>query len=300
MPSVFELFFASIPGALEQGLLAAPMALGVLITYLVLDFPDLTVDGSYPLGGAVSTALLLSGASPLIALLAALLAGAAAGLMTGLIHVKLKVRALFSGIIMMTALYSINLRIAGGNALMSIPRESVTLFRNNPLSELLPRDLSVIIIALLVVLVFKYLMDWFFQTRTGMLLLATGDNEVVVTSLAQDKGKLKLIGLSMANALVALSGAVVCQQQRLFEISMGTGAVVFSLASVIIGINVLKRFDRLKNTIKVVIGTLMYKLSVSFAISCGLKPGDMKLVTALLFLIILSFSQFGKKAVKDA
>lgn len=291
---------AILPGTLEQGLLYAVMALGIMLTYAILDIPDLTVDGSFPLGGAVSISLMARGMHPLPALLAATLAGALAGLCTGLIHVKLKVRALFSGIIMMTALYSVNLRITGGQALLSLPRQAVTLFRNNPGAELLPPALRVLVIAGLLVLLLKLGLDAFLKTRAGYLLRAAGDNETVVTQLGRDKGNVKLVGLVMANALVSLSGAVVCQQQRMFEISMGTGAVVMGLASVIIGINLFRRSERLRLSSKVILGSILYKLCVSLAISLGLAPMDMRLVTAALFLAILASGSLKKKEARRA
>ena len=280
-------FLNALPSTLEQGLIYAVLALGILITYDILDFPDLTVDGSFPLGGAVSTTLLLRGAHPLVALCGALAAGAAAGLCTGLIHVKLKVRDLFSGIIMMTGLYSINLHLAGGSALMSIGKKQTTLFRNNPLADGLG-DAATLVIVLLVVAVCKVLLDLFLKTRAGYLLRAAGDNETVVTALAKDRGAVKIGGLMLANALAALSGGILCQQQRLFEISMGTGAMVLGLASVIIGLNLFRKVSFIRSTTAVVVGAIVYKLCVSLAISCGLGASDLKLITALLFLLILA------------
>ncbi len=297
---IFSSFAAALPSALVQGLLYAVMALGVMITYLVLDFPDLTVDGSFPLGAVVSARLILTGANPLLALAASALAGAAAGLLTGLIHVKMRVRALFSGIIMMTALYSINLRLAGDISLLSLPRQSLTLFRNNPVAAALPPGISTLLIALMMVLIIKCLLDLFFKTRAGFLLRAAGDNPQMVTALARDKGQVKILGLMIANALVALSGSLVAQEQRLFEISMGTGSVVLSLASVILGVNLLRRLEGVAPSTKVIIGAILYKISVTFAIACGLKPGDLKLITSLLFLAILAAGLFPKGEKKHA
>ena len=172
--------------------------------------------------------------------------------------------------------------------MLSIPRTSVTLFRNNALVRLLPQDTQILIISLILVVMVKIIIDLMLQTRFGLLLRATGDNEQVVTALARNKGNMKIAGLIIANGLVALCGGVLTQQQRLFEISMGTGAMVLALASVIIGVNSLKRFEWLRPTTKTIIGTLVYKACYSLAISLGLRPGDMKLVTALLFLGILS------------
>ncbi|MHC1786839.1 MAG: ABC transporter permease [Christensenellales bacterium] len=292
---MFSSFAATLPSTLEQGLIYAVLALGLMLTYAILDFPDLTVDGSFPLGGAVSTSLLLLGWGPLPALFAAALCGAAAGLCTGLIHVKLKVRALFSGIIMMTALYSINLRITGGLSLLSIPRGASTLFRNNRAAALLPENLRVLVIVLLIVVLLKLLLDAFLSTRAGYLLRAAGDNETLVTSLARDKGNVKIGGLVLANALVAASGAILCQQQRMFEVSMGTGAMVLGLASVIIGTKLFMHLEWVRTTTAVIVGAILYKVCVAFAISCGLSPMDMKLITAALFLLILSLGNRPRK-----
>ena len=292
---MFTAFIATLPSTLEQGLIYASLALGIMLTYSILDFPDLTVDGSFPLGGAVTLTLLQAGHGPVTALLASLAAGALAGLCTGLIHVKLKVRALFSGIIMMTALYSVNLRITGGQALLTLPRTSVTLFRNNPVVSALPGSLSLLIIVAALVALLKLLLDAYLKTRAGFLLRAVGDNETVVTSLARDKGNVKIAGLVLANALVALSGAVLCQSQRMFEVSMGTGAMVMGLASVIIGVNLLRRLEWVKQTSAVITGAILYRLSVAFAISMGLAPMDMKLITAALFLGILAAGNLKKE-----
>lgn len=300
MAQALSTFVRTLPSTAEQGLIYALMALGVMVTYLILDFPDLTVDGSFPLGGAVSTSLIIGGMPPLPALALATLAGMAAGLVTGLIHVKLKIRALFSGIIVMTALYAINLRVSGGSALLSIPRGSVTLFRNNALVDALPSGLSTLIISLALALLVKILLDLLLGTRLGLLLRATGDNARVVTTLGRDQGNMKIFGLVLANGLVAFCGGVLCQQQRLFDLSMGTGAMVLSLASVIIGVNLLRRVERMRATTKVIIGALLYKASYSLAISLGLRPGDMKLVTALLFLGILAARMPGKKEAEHA
>ena len=288
LAGIGQSFLNALPGTLEQGLIYAILALGVLITYSILDFPDLSVDGTFPLGGAVSTMLIMRGVHPLAALLAAACSGVLAGLCTGLIHVKLKVRDLFSGIIMMTGLYSVNLHITGGSALLSIPRKGVTLFRNNPVSDALPPLFSTLVLAFVVVILVKLLMDGFMKTRAGYLLRAVGDNETVVTALAKDKGTVKIMGLMIANGLSALAGGVLCQQQRIFEISMGTGAIVLGLASVIIGLNLFSRAQFVKNTTAVIVGAIIYKMCVSLAIACGLSASDLKLITAILFLLILS------------
>ena len=266
-------------GILEQGLIYGILALGLLITYRILDFPDLTVDSSFPLGAAVSAVLTLSGVPAWLTLICGMLAGALAGLVTGLIHVKCKVRDLLSGIITMTGLYSLNLRIAGKSNLPIFG--SQTLFKNT-FTKSLPDpigDYSTLIIVLIICLAAKLLLDMFLKTKAGYLLRAAGDNASVVTTLSRDQGSVKIIGLMIANALVALAGAVLCQEQRFFDISMGTGTMVIGLASVIIG-------------------SIIYKGCVSVAISCGLEATDMKLITAALFLAILVLSNTKRKKVR--
>lgn len=285
-------------GILEQGLIYGILALGLLITYRILDFPDLTVDSSFPLGAAVSAVLTLNGMHPALTLVCGMLAGAAAGLITGLIHVKCKVRDLLSGIITMTALYSVNLRIAGKG---SVPLYAASTLFRNPFTKSLPAWISpyaTVLILLLIVLLCKIVMDLFLKTKAGFMLRAAGDNPAVVTTLAKDHGTVKIMGLMIANALVALAGAVMCQQQRSFDISMGTGTMVIGLASVIIGTNLFKSLSFMKSTTMVIIGSILYKACVSIAISCGLEAADMKLVMAVLFLLILVLSQVKRKKVK--
>ena len=288
-----------IVSTLTQGLIYALLSYGVYITYSVLDFPDLTVDSSFPLGAAVTAILLLGGVDPWLTLLCAAGAGALAGLCTGLIHVRLGVRDLLAGIITMTALSSVNLLIAGSN--VTVERAVDTIFTSAPVMALLG-DLTLsarkLIVALVLAVVVKLLLDLYFRTKSGLLLRAVGDNGTLVTTLAQNKGNMKVLGVVIANALVALSGAVMCQQQRSFEISMGTGAIVTGLASVIIGVNVFKHASFVKATTAVIIGSIAYKACVAIAISLGLSPKAMKLVTAVLFLIILVASQGFKKRVK--
>ena len=210
-------------GVINEGLIYALMALGVYITYSILDFPDLSVDSTFPLGAAVTATLILAGVPPFLTLPLAFAAGALAGAVTGLIHVKLGIRDLLSGIIVMTGLYSINLAITGNKANLPIFSQD-TIFENTWISGLPPAlaDYSTPLILLLIVLVVKLLLDLYLETRSGYLLRAAGDNETLVTSLAKDKGRVKLLGLALANGLTARAGAVYCQQKGFFEISIGT------------------------------------------------------------------------------
>lgn len=285
-------------GILEEGLIYALLALGVLITYRILDFPDLTVDSSFPLGAAVSAILTVNGMHPVLTLLMATLAGAAAGLVTGLIHVKCRVRDLLSGIITMTGLYSVNLRIAGR---ANLPFFTMDTIFDNALVDSLPAALapwSKVLVVLVIVLVVKVLLDLFMNTKAGFLLRAEGDNPAVVSTLARDGGLVKIEGLVIANALVALSGAVMAQKNRVFEISMGTGAIVFGLAAVIIGTNIFKNRQKVNSSTAAIAGSLIYKACVALALSLGLVPQDLKLVTAALFLIILVLGGIRRKKVK--
>ena len=288
-----------IIGVMEEGLIYAIMALGLYITYKILDFPDLSVDGTFPMGAAVTAMLILKGVHPALTLVLSFAAGLLAGCITGLIHVKLKVRDLLSGIIMMTALYSINLRIAGKANLPIFSKE--TIFENTFLDAAVPEGLDpylVCIILFVIVLLCKILLDLFLKTRAGYLLRAVGDNEVLVTSLAKDKGMVKILGLALANGFVALAGCVYCQQKGFFEVSTGTGTMVIGLASVIIGTKLLKRFHGVKATTAVIFGSIVYKACVSLAIALGMATSDLKLITAVLFLIILVASNRKERKVK--
>lgn len=282
-----------------QGLIYALLSYGIFITYKILDFPDLTVDGSFPLGAAVSAVLLVRGADPYLTLLVAMAAGALAGLVTGIIHVRLKVRDLLAGIITMAALFSINLQIAGSN--LAVDRSFKTIFTGAPAMALFGNMTLMyrkFAVALVLVILFKLILDLFFSTKCGMLLRATGNNATVVTSLAVDQGRMKILGLVIANALVALCGAVVCHEQRSFSSTMGTGQMVFGLATVIIGTTIFKKLSFVKGTTAVVVGSIVYKACIQVAISLGLPANLLKLVTAVLFLVILVIGNSNKGKVK--
>ena len=283
---------------LEQGLIYGILSLGIYITYKILDFPDLTVDGSFPLGAAVTALLITRGVNPYLTLVAAFLVGVIAGICTGLIHVKCKVRDLLSGIIMMTALWSINLRVAGT---ANVPLFSQkTIFKNDVIDKVVPEALSkysTLIMILIIAIFCKILLDLYMKTQSGYLLRAVGDNDKLVTSLAKDQGNVKILGLAIANGLVALAGCVFCQEERVFEISSGTGAMVIGLASVIIGTSIFKNLTFMKTTTAVLVGSVIYKACVAIALRI-FEPQDMKLITAVLFLVILVLSMERKKKVK--
>ena len=283
---------------LEQGLIYAILALGVYITYKILDFPDLTVDGGFPLGAAVTAALITRGMNPYLTLPVSFLAGVLAGVCTGLIHVKCKVRDLLSGIIMMTALWTVNLYIAGTANVPLFSQDSI--FKNDFLTGIVPESMKsyvTLIVVLILAVVCKIILDFYMNTKSGYLLRAVGDNETVVTALAKDQGNVKILGLAIANGLVSLAGCVFAQEERVFEISMGTGAIVIGLASVIIGTSIFKKISYVKTTTAVIIGSIIYKACVAVAIR-NFEPQAMKLITAVLFLIILVISMERKTKVK--
>ena len=283
-----SVFLDLLVSTLTQGLIYALLSYGIFITYKILDFPDLSVDGSFPLGAAVSAVLLVKGMNPYLTLVIAMLVGSLAGLVTGIIHVRFKVRDLLAGIITMTALFSINLQIAGSN--LAVDRSIDTIFTGKPVMALFG-SLSLmhrkLVVSLILAILFKILLDLFFKTKCGMLLRATGNNATVVTSLAVDQGRMKILGLVIANALVALCGAVVCHEQRSFSSTMGTGQMVFGLATVIIGTTLFRRMSFVKGTTCAVCGSIIYKICIQVAISLGLPANLLKLVTAVLFLLIL-------------
>lgn len=298
MVGIVTFILSLIPGILTEGLIYSLMALGVYITYSILDFPDLSVDGTFPLGAAVTAVLILAGLPPFLTLFLSFAAGAAAGAVTGFIHVKLKVRDLLSGIIVMTGLYSVNLSLAGNRANLPIFTKD-TIF-NNPFVKRIGAgigDYTAVIILFVIVLVIKLLLDGYLKTRSGYLLRAAGDNDTLVTTLAKDKGTVKILGLSLANGLAALAGCVYCQQKSFFEISIGPGTIVLGLASVIIGTKLFARFGKIKATTAVILGTIVYKACVSLAMALGFKTYYMKLVTAVLFLVILVLSENKKRKV---
>lgn len=285
-------FFITI---VEQGLIYGILALGVYITYKILDFPDLTTDGSFPLGAAVTAALISKGVNPWLTLPAAFAAGALAGICTGLIHVKGKVRDLLSGIIMMTALWTINLRIAGTSNVPLFSKE--TIFKNDFMESAVPESVqpyTTLIVIIILTVITKLILDFYMNSKSGFLLRAVGDNDKLVTALAKDEGNMKILGLAIANGLISLSGCIFCQEERVFEISMGTGAVVIGLASVIIGTSLFRGFTFIKATFAVILGSVLYKACTAVAMR-SFEPQDMKFITAALFLIVLLISMERKK-----
>lgn len=279
---------------LEEGLMYALLALGVYLTYSILDFPDLSVDGTMPLGAILSGVLILKGVNPWACLLVSFLAGAAFGSLTGALHVKLKIRPLLSGILVYTALLSVNLVILflfnDGNSVASFFRKP-TIFSAFPVS-LLPETVGGLYIrqlavGLVLVVVCKLLLDAFLRTKSGLLLRATGDNAGFVTMLARDPGRSKIIGLALGNGFAALAGSVIAQAKGSADQQMGVGMVVLGLASVIIGLSLFRGIRRLRATTAVVLGSIAYKACLSVALALGLPTEYLKLLMAALFVLAL-------------
>lgn len=289
-----------ILGVIEQGLTYSFLALGLYIAYSILDFPDLTVDGSFPLGAAITVFAVLGGVHPALALLLSFLGGAIAGSLTGIIHIKLKVQDLLAGLIMQTALWTINLTIAGK---ANVPIFNKDTIFTTGLANLIPANLNkytVLITMIPIVIIVKILLDEFLKTKAGFILKACGDNETLVRTMAVDPGVVKILGLALSNGLVAFSGALVAQEQRFFEISMGTGSMVMGLAAVVLGMKLLQNIYVMKDTSKVLIGSILYKASIALAIAVGFSTNSMKLITAVIFLIILVIGRKNRKKAKNA
>ncbi|MCF2639981.1 ABC transporter permease [Fusobacterium varium] len=267
-------------GTLEQSFIFAIMVLGVYLSYKILDFPDMTVDGSFPLGGAVASAILIKGGNPILALVVATICGALAGLITGMIHVKLKVTNLLAGIIVMTGLYSVNLRIMGKS---NIPLFSVKhLFNGNMI--------PIVTLVILLILA-KITIDYLLKTKFGFALKALGDNETLVISLGIDEKKLKIYGLMIANSFVALSGAILAQYQGFADVGMGTGTIITGLASIIIGEAIFKKRSFISMSITVILGTIIYRTIIAMSLKLGMNASDLKLITSILVVGIIFLKQ---------
>ncbi len=266
-----------ITSVLEQGIIFGILALGVFITYKILDFPDLTVDGSIVLGASITAILITKEYNPVLATALAVLGGAIAGLCTGVVHVYLRISNLLSGILVGIGLYSINLRI------MNSP--NIQFFQFDTIFNDSFYENKLIILGIIAVII-KVLLDLFLKTRCGTLLKITGDNPELVVSLGVDLGKMKILGLMIANSLVALAGALLAQYQRFADINSGTGTIVIGLASVIIGGSLFK-MKFLNATATVILGAIVYKFIQAYTLKLGLLANDFKLITAVILIIIL-------------
>lgn len=280
-------------GAISQGLGYAFLILGVYLTFRILDFPDLTVDGSLVTGAAVTGILLVNNVHPAIVIPISFLVGSMAGLITGLIHTKLKVAPLLSGILTSTSLYSINLHIMGRSNLPLLNKRTfITLINdlNLPLSE----ECSVLIFFFLLVVIFRFLLVWFLHTDLGLALRATGDNGAMITAQGTNTDNTKIFGIAVSNGMVALSGSLLAQYQGFVDVGMGIGMLVSGIASVIIGETFFGKKGINLIITGVIIGSVIFRLLIALSLKVGLNPIDLKLVTAVFVLIALALPQIKK------
>ena len=293
---------AILTSGLQQGLLYCFMVLGVYITFRVLDFPDLSVDGSLPLGAAVTAAMIAGGQSPWAATLAGVAAGLCAGFVTGFLHLLLGLGSsgsaaanygtkLLAGILTMTGLYTINLRVMGKSNTPLLGMDGVFEKIEDALGWVMTGWNLIIVLAVLAVVV-KFVIDWFLRTEFGLCLRATGDNEQMIRAMGTNTAVTLIVGLGIANALVALTGSLVAQQQGFADVGMGIGMIVAGLASVIIGQALLTRGSIPKAATAVVIGSVLYRVVIQLALQAGLNPNDMKLISATLVVLALLVPQW--------
>lgn len=305
-------FLATIPGAVAQGFLWAVMALGVYLTYRILDIADLTVEGSITTGAAIAVKWIVDGGNPFVALLLAFGGGMLAGLATGLLHTKLKIPALLSGILTMIALYSVNLRIMGTANISINPRKWDTIYsgvQNLHLieDESLNKNVAVILVTAVIVLVVIGILYWFFGTELGSAIRATGNNPNMVRAQGINTNRMTIIGLVLSNGLVSLSGAMIAQQQLYADVQMGIGAIVIGLASVIIGELFFGKGKFFTRLLSIVIGASLYRIIIAFVLKVGLPANDLKLFTAISIAIAFALPMlrsylmtFVKSAQKEA
>ena len=287
---------------LEEGLMYALLAIGAYITYSILDFPDLSVDGTMPMGAIVTAVLIIHGVNPWLCLAITFALGMACGAVTGLLHVKLNIRPLLCGIIVYTAMLSLNLVILfkGNNGITVASFFKKPTIFNSGIAEFFPERWKIVILSLILVVICKIIMDFYLKTKSGLLLRATGDNERYVTMLAKDPGYTKILGLAIGNGFAALSGCVIAQQKGSADQQMGVGMVVLGLASVIIGLSVFKKIKFMKATTMVILGSILYKAFLSAALALNLPTEYLKLLMAVLFTLALVFSEKFKGKKKRA
>ena len=284
--------------SLYEGLAFGFVTIGIYLTFRVLAFPDLTVDGSFALGGSVAAVLIINGVNPFLATLAALGAGLCAGLATSLLNTKLKIPALLAGILMMVALYSINLRVMGRSNLPLL--REVTIFSlSSQLLGLETRLVYQLVVAGVLAVIVFFILNWFLRTEIGLALRATGDNEQMVRGFGVNTDMTTILGVSISNGLVAVGGAVVAQGQKFADVGMGIGMIVMGLASVIIGEALFRPKGVARLLLAVLGGTFIYRLVISVALRLGMAPGDLKLITAVLVIIALAVPYLQKKMQRE-
>jgi putative ABC transport system permease protein len=292
MDSILSGFLRTIPISLEQGLAYGLVALGIVITFRILSFPDLTVDGSFPLGAAVVARFITDGVPPAYGIFLAIVAGFVAGCCTGVLYTKLKINSLLAGILMMTVLYSFNLRIMGKSNIQLLTVDTfLTPLENLPVNRFIP----IIAFFFLVSFGVKILTDLFMHTQLGFAMRATGDNEQMIRALGVNTDNTTILGLGISNAFVALSGALVAQDQGFADVGMGIGMIVAGLASIIIGEALLGKHTVQRMTLAALIGSFLYKEIISIGLRLGLAPTDLKLATGIMVILALGIPALKKE-----
>ncbi|MEA3435217.1 MAG: ABC transporter permease [Thermodesulfobacteriota bacterium] len=282
----------TIPISLEQGLAYGLVALGIVITFRILAFPDLTVDGSFPLGAAVVSRLIIEGVSPIYAIIMSIICGFLAGCCTGLLNTKLKINSLLAGILMMTMLYSVNLRIMGRSNIQLLTVNTIlTPLENMDINRFIP----IITFFFITLFAVKFLTDMFFNTQIGFAMRATGDNEQMIRTLGVNTDHMTVLGIGISNAFVALSGALVAQDQGFSDVGMGIGMIVAGLASIIIGEALFGKKTVQRMTLAAIVGSVIYKLIISLGLRLGLAPTDLKMATAVMVILALGIPALRKE-----
>jgi putative tryptophan/tyrosine transport system permease protein len=279
---------ALVVNMLEQGALAGFLGLGVLISFRFFRFPDLTAEGSYPLGGAVAASLLVAGVPPVLATLAAIGAGAFAGIVTALIHTKLRINNIVAGIIVMTALYSVNLGVMGRANISLLSVHTLFDDATTALGGIAGETTVTIVLAFALLALAAAVLAWFMHTDLGLAVRATGENQSMIRSLGVDTDRTKLIGLGLSNGAIALSGALVAQDDGFADIGMGIGILVTGAAAVMIGEALFGDGSIERWVVATVVGVFIYRFLVALALWLGLAPVDLKLITAALLLLALA------------
>jgi putative ABC transport system permease protein len=282
----------SIPISLEQGLAYGLVALGIVISFRILAFPDLTVDGSFPLGASVVARLIMEGVPPIYGIGLAIIAGFLAGCCTGLLNTRLKINSLLAGILMMTILYTFNLRIMGRSNIQLLTVETfLTPLENLEVNRFIP----IIAFFFVVTVGVKLLSDLFFHTQLGFAMRATGDNEQMIRTLGVNTDNMTVLGLGISNAFVALSGALVAQDQGFSDVGMGIGMIVAGLASIIIGEALIGKQSVPRMTLAAIIGSIIYKFIIAIGLRLGLAPTDLKMATGVMVILALGIPALKKE-----
>ncbi|MBQ3571455.1 MAG: ABC transporter permease [Clostridia bacterium] len=305
----FQSLLNQLPGGIAEALIWAILALGVFVTYKILDFADLTVDSSFATGGCVAVILMVAGAHPILAMAAAFGSGAIAGIITAILNTKLKIPAILSGILTMSALYSVNIHILGMRASQAlvltnpykkipslIERVGIFFESKNIIIDEITIAIAICIITLIILIAFLY---WFFGTEQGSAIRATGNNKIMATAQGINTDRAKIIALALSNGFAALSGAMLSQYNSNASINDGSGAIVIALASVVIGELIFgNRISFWVKLLSVVIGSLIYRLIIVIALQIGFKSEDLKLISSIILVIALCVPEIKKKLTK--